>query len=44
MVWKLMMLSGVAGLIVAAAFTLTLSILDNGVGHTVVLLVHFIDP
>jgi len=44
MVWKLMMLSVVAGFIVATAFSLTLSVLDNGVGHTVVSLIHFVDP
>ena len=40
---RLMMLLG-AGFIVTAAFSLTVSILDNGVGHTVLLLVHFVDP
>jgi hypothetical protein len=44
MVWKLMMLSVGAGFILATAFSLTLSVLDNGVGHTFVLLIHFVKP
>jgi hypothetical protein len=44
MVWKLMMVSVGAGFIVATAFSLTLSILDNGVGNTVVSLIHFVNP
>ncbi len=44
MVWKLMMLSIGAGFIIATAFSLTLSVLDNGVGLTVVSLIHFVDP
>ncbi len=44
MVWKLMIFSGAAGVIVAAAFSLALSILDNGVGQTVVLFIHLVDP
>ena len=44
MVWKLMMLSIGAGFIIAIAFGLTLSVLDNGVGYTAVSLIHFVDP
>ena len=33
-----------SGFIVATAFNLTLSILDNGVGGTVVSIIHLIDP
>ncbi len=44
MVWKLMVLSGAAGFVIAAAFSLTLSVLDNGLGQTVVSLIQFIDP
>jgi hypothetical protein len=44
MIWKLMMLSVGAGFIIATAFSLTLSVLDNGVGHTVVSLIHFVNP
>ena len=39
-----MMLSVGAGFILATAFSLTLSVLDNGVGHTFVLLIHFVNP
>jgi hypothetical protein len=44
MVWKLMMLSLGAGFVVATAFSLTLSVLDNGVNHTFVSLIHFVNP
>jgi hypothetical protein len=44
MIWKRMMMLLGAGFIVAAAFNLALSLLDNGVGHTVVSVIHFIDP
>jgi hypothetical protein len=33
-----------AGFIVTPAFNLTLSILDNDVAHTIVSLIHFVDP
>ena len=44
MVWKLMMLSLGAGFVVATSFSLTLSVLDNGVGRTLVSLIHFVNP
>jgi hypothetical protein len=44
MIWKMMMLSVGAGFIIATAFSLTLSVLDNGVGHTVVSLIHLVNP
>jgi hypothetical protein len=44
MIGKPMMMLLGAGLIVAGAFNLTLLLLDNGVRHTVVSVVHFIDP
>ena len=44
MIWKRMMMLLGAGFIVAAAFNFTLLLLDNGMGHTVVSVVHFIDP
>jgi hypothetical protein len=44
MIWKQVMMLLGAGVIIAAAFNLTLSLLDNGVGHTVVSAIHFIDP
>ena len=44
MIWKRMMMVLGSGFIVATAFNLTLSVLDNGVGRTVVSLLRFIDP
>ena len=44
MIRKRILMALGSGFIVAAAFNLTLSFLDNGVGRTVVSLIHFIDP
>ncbi len=43
MIWKRMMMVLGSGFVLAAAFNLTLSFLDNGVDRTVVSLIHYID-